>query len=650
MEKRGQVTIFIVIGIVIVAVIGLFWAFRSGFIDVYLSSSRDRVNVPDEISPVQSYLEGCLEDYVREGIKYMGMQGGYLDLDVYNPSAADRFTNTLTVYPGYRVAYWYYEGIGQEDRSQVPSKSLMEEQLGEFLKIGFGLCLDGLEDFREEGFDIKVKDIIKPDVKIEDNFIDVVVRAPVEIEKNFVSVKIPRHVVKVESSFGRLYEKAKELFENENEGFWLENATMNYLALYKDELPSYDVEFTCRSLVWKKSEIAESYKKILELNVPFYMVRGSEFDNYYKGDPLLTWDVGHDFSDISVIFDYDERWPFELDIQGSFGDAVISQPLSSSIPVLGLCVNTYNFVYTIKHPILITLRNTESDEEFSFATQVVIRNNKPRRKVEIQEGIDYCDIKDESVSVVVDTFDENGYSVPVEGVDLFYSCMNKRCYLGSTDEEGSFNGGIPVCLGGKLEAIKEGYRETEVSYDSFGGIGHASLYVEKLVPMNYRFMVYDLQGDSLIGPRELNENEEVVFEIRSLDDNKYTRIGFYPDESNIELSAGRYKLVAKLINNGPAHIQEKEIERCKCPELPLAGCVCGTETINLEAFDIEDVVVGGAEVSFSVERNDLGREIVFYVINGGLPITYDDLMAVYDSAGISSGYEDNLKPIFVENA
>jgi len=648
MEKRGQVTVFIILGIVIVAVVGIFLAFRSGLVDTYLNSERDRVKVPNEIEPVQEYLEFCLEDAVREGIGYMGLQGGYLELDTYKASYADKFTNVLTVYPGYKVAYWYYEDLNGVGKNQMPTIGLMEEQLNFFVGERFKECLNDLDEFESEGFEIDVKNTINPDIRIEDDFIDTVVRVPVNIKKGGVSAKISRHVIDVDSSFGSLYEKAKTIFEDENEKHWLENTTLSYLYYYTEDLPHYDVEFTCKSLLWKESEIADNYREILELNIPFYMIAGSDFNNYYAGEPSLTWNVNGDFSDNSVYFSYDRKWPFELDIQGSQGDAVISQPFPGGIPMIGFCVNNYNFIYDIKHPVMISVSDELGEEEFSFATQVVIRENKPRKEVEVDDSINYCTIRDTRIEVDVASTDESGYYDSLEGASIFYNCMNNMCYLGDSDESGRYVGAAPICFGGELEIIKEGYKTTSVSHDTFGGGRYVSVGVEELIPLDYSVMVYDLVNGNLIGPRELNSDERVVLQVQDINDNFYSHMGFYPDEDQtIELSPGSYQLTAKLLNNGPAVIEEKEIERCKCPEVPLAGCLCGSEEITLEAFEIEDVVTGGSELLFLVERGDLSRDnVVFYVVNKGMPNTYDDLMETYDSALLSLGRGEYLKPSF----
>jgi|TARA_Y100000310_G_scaffold267204_1_gene279100 hypothetical protein len=69
-EKKGQVTIFIIVGIILIGIILLFFAFRSGIIE-------DITKKPEE-NP-EAFLKICMEDKLKEAIKIVGLKGGYPD-------------------------------------------------------------------------------------------------------------------------------------------------------------------------------------------------------------------------------------------------------------------------------------------------------------------------------------------------------------------------------------------------------------------------------------------------------------------------------------------------------------------------------------------------------------------------------------------
>jgi hypothetical protein len=69
-NKRGQLTIFIVLGILLVAAVVMFFLFRGDIIqDVTKKPEKDIVG----------FLDSCLEDKIRIAIKDLSLHGGYID-------------------------------------------------------------------------------------------------------------------------------------------------------------------------------------------------------------------------------------------------------------------------------------------------------------------------------------------------------------------------------------------------------------------------------------------------------------------------------------------------------------------------------------------------------------------------------------------
>ncbi len=70
-EKKGQITIFIIVGIVIVVGILLFFLFRKGVIPIPGGGKSEE-------NPV-SYMESCIEPKIKEAIEIISSQGGYIN-------------------------------------------------------------------------------------------------------------------------------------------------------------------------------------------------------------------------------------------------------------------------------------------------------------------------------------------------------------------------------------------------------------------------------------------------------------------------------------------------------------------------------------------------------------------------------------------
>jgi len=70
MTKRGQITIFMIIAVIIISVVALFFILRGGIIPGIGEGLEKNPNV---------FLQVCIEDKLREGIELISLQGGYVE-------------------------------------------------------------------------------------------------------------------------------------------------------------------------------------------------------------------------------------------------------------------------------------------------------------------------------------------------------------------------------------------------------------------------------------------------------------------------------------------------------------------------------------------------------------------------------------------
>ena len=97
--KRGQMTIFIIVAIAIVAIIAGYFAIRSKF---------QVSNVPVELNPVFDYYQSCIEQEAKTAINLAGSQGGHVNSVSYDPgSEYAPFSNQLN-FIGFPIHYWFY--------------------------------------------------------------------------------------------------------------------------------------------------------------------------------------------------------------------------------------------------------------------------------------------------------------------------------------------------------------------------------------------------------------------------------------------------------------------------------------------------------------------------------------------------------------
>ncbi len=75
-EKRGQITVFIILGIVVLISASFYFYFRT----VRTGEFGERTVAPEEIVPVVEYIETCLYDTGSVAVEFLGQQAGYIYL------------------------------------------------------------------------------------------------------------------------------------------------------------------------------------------------------------------------------------------------------------------------------------------------------------------------------------------------------------------------------------------------------------------------------------------------------------------------------------------------------------------------------------------------------------------------------------------
>ena len=116
-NKRGQVTLFIIIAIIIVAIIVLAIVLQGG-----LPGSKMSDN---DISKVKSYLDSCFETKTEQGILFIAKQGGYNVL----PEASINFIDEKTAY------------YLKNDQLLIPNVASVERELTDWLNEHASECL-----------------------------------------------------------------------------------------------------------------------------------------------------------------------------------------------------------------------------------------------------------------------------------------------------------------------------------------------------------------------------------------------------------------------------------------------------------------------------------------------------------------------------
>ena len=208
-SKRGQVTIFIILAIVIVAGIALFFYFRSEI---------ELFNIPPIFRPVENFYLDCVKSYTETGISLLGENSGYIYWSNFEPGNDYSPTSNQLDFFGTGIPFWYYASGKDIVKEQVPTKQDMEQQLEKYLDEN--LKCD-FSSFSSQGFAINLS---KPeiDVEISDSEVKVDVSAELRAEFEDESFNIRNHETVVKSKLGKFYEEAVKIYNKEKESAFLE--------------------------------------------------------------------------------------------------------------------------------------------------------------------------------------------------------------------------------------------------------------------------------------------------------------------------------------------------------------------------------------------------------------------------------------------
>ncbi|MBN1386711.1 hypothetical protein JW968_07135 [Candidatus Woesearchaeota archaeon] len=163
--KRGQVTVFIVLGIVLIMIISLI---------IYMSSLRNKGEMEmaveqasiTDFEQIRMSTQKCVDDVAEIGYFHLGLKGGYhhippLHLEtIYSP-----------------VPYFYYKGA-----KSVHTENSLEIELEDYVDEALQYCLNDFKTYRFQGYQF---DNLRyaTDVKFSDETVVFKVEFPFEVKQ-----------------------------------------------------------------------------------------------------------------------------------------------------------------------------------------------------------------------------------------------------------------------------------------------------------------------------------------------------------------------------------------------------------------------------------------------------------------------------------
>lgn len=654
MKKRGQVTFFILSGLIILILTGLFLYYREATI------KEPEILMP-QFFPIKDYVESCVYAVAEDAVRIAGVQGGYIDIPYEMTRDRDRM---LEYIPGglIKIPYWYYQGD-----SYIPSLNNIESQVSEYVTENIDACLDSFQAFDPE-FEISLVSYPMTRVTITEKDVDVYVDYPIKVkdrastQETYISEFHSQLDVKLKEA----YELAHNIMMRENKELFFENITLDLMAM-NPAIPFSGMEFHCGKLRWYLWEIEDEITEMLTYHVPLVRIENTDYlpfaadpsvyetlqqytveDIYNENYPDVPtpydaydynhylWDVNNRETDLTAGFTYLPAWGLKLTARPQSNGVLTSNVGKGPGSFLSfMCINVYHFTYDVSYPVLVSVRDDDAFKGqgylFRFAFPVIVDHNKGARTdygnavlenyASLFEGV--CDGYGDTVyDIRAKGTDEYGMmNMDLGDVNITYDCVQFSCSLGKTTaQDGVYRlrTALPSSCGhGYIVANKEGYLEgrTQVLYDE-----DIDVTMRKLKKVNFTVKKH-LYGTSIGEAQDLNQNEEAIISIQSREERDHLIFRQYPFESDASENS---KTIDLLEENSMYYL----------------------DIILMDTLD--ETFIGGYRANWTVAYEDLydSDELVFHVIERvPKPMSAEDqynLITFLDE----DSYKNILKPEF----
>jgi hypothetical protein len=554
MKKKAQITMFIIIALILLIAAATV---------LYLTSMTEKpgreVIVSPDVLPVYDYITACVDQIAEDGLDLMGWQGGYL----YPPPSIARNPNSYIGADPWGLVItpmWYYQG---EDRT--PPLFKMEEDLSKYVLENIRDCIGDYGPLQNQFNIVEIEDF-SARTTIADKDVVIELTAPMDIEtkRKEIVTRIDQFIVVMPVQLKKMWELANKTMAKENEIAFMENLTIDFLAVHPD-IPMDGMLLKCGIDTWSIHEIKKEFQEMLYYNLPRIRIEDTDYppfienrrvyedlkdhaetirrqqekdvdnkidvleqfsledvppDAYEYGKLLIDVDAVN-AQDLKANLVYRPEWGMYLMAHPNDNGILRSNMIEGARKYLSyMCINSYHFAYDTYYPVMITIRDDKSYNGkgyvFKFAFPVVVINNEEGRErtsslifEDVRTDVGFCStIGGEKVDIRVLGVYAGYTDMELDDVDISYLCVNKYCHLGHTQaDEGIFRLRTYLprsCEAPIIIAEKEGYLKTE------GQLGGKRLDLQMTKVKEMKFRVFKHRYDS--GTKALSQGGLVLGE------------------------------------------------------------------------------------------------------------------------------------------
>ncbi|MBN1644467.1 hypothetical protein JW851_00305 [Candidatus Woesearchaeota archaeon] len=578
MGKKAQVTLFIILGVILLLSIGLV---------VYLTTQRvvkpveEKLIIPEGTEQVYEYISECVYQTAKEGIIKLGLQGGYVNMpaEIKNTPAS---RISLDPYEAFYIPYWFYQ-----NQDRTPTLELLQMEIDSYLRQRLQDCVD-FSSFTPQ-YNVRTRGEFIPKTTITKDKVIVELIWPIEIIKTDKTIQLNKIVKEIDVKLKEIYDIATTTMEFENKKAAFENITLGLISANPD-IPTNGMILDCTPTRWYLHEIEQETKNMLAYNIPSVRIENTPYtpfdasrrtysnlekdyedilkelekdkqpkfpsetpDDSYEYFKMLL-DIGIKPTEIKTGFIYRPEWELTIIPYPHQGNVLKSNKIQGARKYLSyLCLNQWHFVYDIEHPVVMILKDDTAFKgegyTFQFAFPVLIDDNEAKREILDRRQFttdkyyyEFCEETGEKTYDIRAIGITPGamFATELEGANITYTCFNRYCELGKTIGDGGIyrlRTSLPTgCVNPFIAASKQGYLPStkQMTEDTI------EIPLKKLKKMNYKIIIHkynSLTGQYEQTRTELKDTENIAIVLGILDSDHY-QYKTYTEEDTIDLVDG----------------------------------------------------------------------------------------------------------------
>jgi len=592
-SKKGQVTMFIIIAIIILFASALFFYLRSYIQGEQVGETAiiRNLKVDKDILPVQEYVEQCLIQTSEEALDVIRW-GGVINITAWpslmiNPADATE----SAVYPlsdDRGIPYWLF--VATPNRIDPPvtfsgyppplTKAedatglnySMEAQMEKYIGEKMPECLDGFRPIKElYQIDVTPQGNASVTASVTEDDVRFLLRYPLDAQKDANTYHTEEYYIIQPIHLKAIYEAASKLTALEAKTSYMEIFTLSLIDMFsssKDEQALPPRGFRSQMTlgfepqpVWDKMEVEANVKNILASYLPMLKVVGTKITaeppeqlinrGLYYSSMVYNLNASDPYTqNLEVDFLYNPAYIyFDLDCDGGICRSN-TVPFNIWQQTTGMTSTLYftSFSYEISYPVIITIRDPSAlngkGYDFFIAVEGNIRVNRPLTTN--FPTINYaqpppaprtllCEPEmrtSGNVSLIAKDYTSGR---PVGGAEIYFGDGLSQCYMGKTNSGGAFTSPFPILAKGIIEIKKQGYDiEAHQAVTTLPGRPWPSAGSSQLIALEPQ---KELNVSLHIRPLRKSGNAwSIVDDALALQDGQYARISF----SRIPIEEGDY--------------------------------------------------------------------------------------------------------------